>query len=115
MTEYAKSVSGVDIHPQAKIGLPFAIDHGVNVVIGETAIIGNNVILYHGVTLGAKTLKARNQTKTKRHPTLGNNVKVYSNTTIIGNVNVPDGTIIGANMFLKNQRDVDEWVKIKKS
>jgi len=108
ITEYAKSITGVDIHPGAKIGVPFAIDHGVGTVIGETAVIGKKSMLYHGVTLGAKHLKERDQVGTDRHPKLGNSVIVYSNTTILGNIHVPDGLIIGANKFIKNQQDIDQ-------
>jgi len=108
ITEYAKSVTGVDIHPKAKIAVPFAIDHGVGTVIGETAVIGKNSMLYHGVTLGARHLKERDQVGEDRHPKLGDNVIIYSNTTILGNLCVPDGMIIGANRFIKKQEEIDE-------
>ncbi|MDR0462456.1 MAG: serine O-acetyltransferase [Christensenellaceae bacterium] len=108
ISEYAKSVTGVDIHPKARIGVPFAIDHGVGTVVGETAVIGKNCLLYHGVTLGAKHLKDRDQVGEDRHPKLGNNVIIYSNTTILGNLQIPDGIIIGANKFIKNQTEVDD-------
>lgn len=108
IAEYAKSVTGVDIHPNARIGVPFAIDHGVGIVIGETAVIGERVMLYHGVTLGAKHLKEREQTGHDRHPKIGNNVIIYSNTTILGNINVPDAMIIGANKFIKSQEEINE-------
>ena len=116
ITEYAKSMTGVDIHPKAKIGVPFCIDHGVGTVIGETAIIGNGCMLYHGVTLGAKHLKEREQEGVDRHPKLGDNVIIYSNTTILGNLKIPTGLIIGANKFLKKQEEIDElWEKSKLS
>jgi len=107
ITEYAKSLTGVDIHPKAKIGVPFCIDHGVGTVIGETAIIGSGCMLYHGVTLGAKHLKEREQEGIDRHPKLGDNVIIYSNTTILGNLKIPTGLIIGANKFIKNQEEID--------
>lgn len=114
ISEYAKSITGVDIHPRARIGVPFALDHGVGVVVGETAVIGRNSMLYHGVTLGARHLRERDQVGYDRHPKLGDNVIVYSNTTILGNVQIPSGTIIGANIFFKRQAEIDEWCeKIK--
>jgi len=112
ITEFAKSLTGVDIHPKAKIGVPFAIDHGVGTVIGETAVIGKNSMLYHGVTLGARHLKERDQVGEDRHPKIGDNVIIYSNTTVLGNIHVPDGMIIGANRFIKKQEEIDElWAK----
>ena len=111
IAEYAKSVTGVDIHPRAIIGVPFCIDHGVGTVIGETSVIGKRCMLYHGVTLGAKHLKEREQVGVARHPKLGDNVIIYSNTTILGNVTIPSGTIIGANKFLKYQEEIDELLK----
>jgi len=111
ITEYAKSLTGVDIHPKAKIGVPFCIDHGVGTVIGETAVIGNGCMLYHGVTLGAKHLKEREQEGVDRHPKLGDNVIIYSNTTILGNLIIPAGLIIGANKFIKKQEEIDELSK----
>jgi serine O-acetyltransferase len=104
MTEYAHSLTGIDIHPGATIGSGFFIDHGTGVVIGETTIIGKNVRIYQGVTLGALSLprdageKMRN---TKRHPTIEDNVVVYSNTTILGGQTViGEGSIIGGNIWL---------------
>jgi len=107
IAEYAKSLTGVDIHPRAKIGVPFAIDHGVGVVVGETAVIGSGCMLYHGVTLGARHLKERDQVGTTRHPKLGDNVIIYSNTTILGNIKIHDGMIVGANKFIKSQDEID--------
>jgi serine O-acetyltransferase len=115
IAEYAKSITGVDIHPKAEIGVPFAIDHGVGTVIGETARIGAHCLLYHGVTLGAKHLKEREQEGVDRHPKLGDGIVVYSNTTILGNVQVPDGLIVGANQFIKSQEEVDELVARQKA
>ncbi|MCL2621498.1 MAG: hypothetical protein FWD32_00490 [Firmicutes bacterium] len=110
ITEYAKSVTGVDIHPDATIGSPFCIDHGVGTVIGQTAIIGNNCMLYHGVTLGAKHLKEREQVGVARHPKLEDSVIIYSNTTILGNITIPKNSMIGANKFIKNQKELDEYL-----
>ncbi len=104
MTEYAHSQTGIDIHPGASIGSEFFIDHGTGVVIGETTIIGNNVRLYQGVTLGALSLphnageKMRNK---KRHPTIEDNVIIYANTTVLGGDTViGEGSIIGGNIWL---------------
>ena len=112
IAEYAKSLTGVDIHPRAAIGIPFAIDHGVGTVIGETSVIGKNCLLYHGVTLGAKHLKDREQVGQDRHPKLGDNVIIYSNTTILGNIKIPNNMIVGANKFIKNQADIDALSQI---
>jgi serine O-acetyltransferase len=104
MTEYAHNQTGIDIHPGATIGQSFFIDHGTGVVIGETTVIGNNVRIYQGVTLGALSLprdageKMRNK---KRHPTIEDNVIVYSNTTILGGETViGKGSVIGGNIWL---------------
>lgn len=104
MTEYAHSQTGIDIHPGASIGPAFFIDHGTGVVIGETTIIGTNVRLYQGVTLGALSLprdageKMRNK---KRHPTIEDNVIIYSNTTILGGETIiGEGSVIGGNIWL---------------
>lgn len=99
-TEYAHSKTGIDIHPAARIGERFAIDHGTGVVIGETAVVGNDVKLYQGVTLGALSVdKALAQTK--RHPTIEDEVVIYSNATILGgNTVVGMGTVIGGNVWL---------------
>ena len=100
ITEYAHKVTGIDIHPLAKIGCPFSIDHGTGIVIGETAIIGNNVKLYQGVTLGALSV-AKNKASDKRHPTIEDNVILYSGCTILGgNTIVGRNSIIGGNVWL---------------
>lgn len=97
-TEYAHSKTGIDIHPGAKIGEYFFIDHGTGVVIGETTIIGNNVKIYQGVTIGA--LSGSNP-KVKRHPTIEDNVIIYSGTTIVGGETViGHDSIIGGNVWL---------------
>ena len=84
--------TGIEIHPGAKIGKHFFIDHGMGVVIGETSEIGDNCLLYHNVTLGGVSLS-----KTKRHPTLGNNVVVGAGAKVLGNINIGDNVRIGAN------------------
>src|SRR5690606_354576 len=94
MTEYAHRRTGVDINPGARIGDSFFIDHATGVVIGETAIIKNNVKLYQGVTLGALYV-AKNLSRTKRHPTIEDNVTVYANATILGG-----DTTIGKNSII---------------
>jgi len=104
ITEMAHSETGIDIHPGATIGEYFTIDHGTGVVIGETAIIGNNVKMYQGVTLGAKSFPSdENGNPIKgidRHPVIGNNVIIYSNTTILGRITVGDSAVIGGNMWV---------------
>ncbi|MBC2840586.1 serine O-acetyltransferase EpsC [Robiginitalea sp. SC105] len=94
MTEYAHSRTGVDINPGARIGRSFFIDHATGVVIGETAIIHDNVKIYQGVTLGALYVAKKLQ-QTKRHPTIENNVTIYANATILGG-----DTVIGANSVI---------------
>lgn len=100
ITEFAHSKSGIDIHPGAIIGEYFYIDHGTGVVIGETAIIGNNVKLYQGITLGALSV-SKEMAMTKRHPTIENNVVIYSGATILGGDTViGHHSIIGGNVWL---------------
>ncbi len=104
ITEMAHSETGIDIHPGARIGEYFTIDHGTGVVIGETAVIGNNVKMYQGVTLGAKSFpldKDGNPIKgIPRHPHIGNDVIIYSNASILGNIHVGDGAVIGGNIWV---------------
>lgn len=104
ITEMAHSETGIDIHPGATIGNYFTIDHGTGVVIGETATIGNNVKMYQGVTLGAKSFpldENGNPIKgIKRHPQIGNNVIIYANSTILGTVIIGDGAVIGGNLWI---------------
>lgn len=104
ISENAHSITGVDINPGATIGNSFCIDHGTGIVIGETAIIGDNVRIYQGVTLGAKTLeKGHDLRGTKRHPTIENNVILYSGTSILGgDVVIGENSIIGGNTFITN-------------
>lgn len=100
MTEYAHSVTGIDIHPAAQIGESFFIDHGTGIVIGETSIIGNNVSMYQGVTLGGIKVK-KEYASSKRHPTIEDNVTIYANATILGgDIVIGTHSIIGANVWI---------------
>jgi serine O-acetyltransferase len=92
LSEVVHRVTGIDIHPGATIGQGFFIDHGTGVVIGGTAIVGNGVTIYQGVTLGGTSLQ-----RTKRHPTLGRNFTVGSGAAVIGAIHIGDGAKIGAN------------------
>lgn len=99
-SEYAHSKTGIDIHPGASIGEAFAIDHGTGIVIGETTVIGNNVKIYQGVTLGALNV-SKDFASTKRHPTIEDDVVIYSGATILGGQTViGKGSIIGGNVWL---------------
>lgn len=102
ITEKAHKETGIDINPGATIGENFFIDHGTGIVIGETAVIGNNVKLYQGVTIGAKSLEKGSFLKgCRRHPTIGDEVTIYSNATILGgDTHIGNGSTIGANVFL---------------
>ena len=102
MTEFAHSITGIDIHPGATIGSHFFIDHGTGVVIGETAVIGNGVKLYQGVTLGGlSTHQGQKLRGQKRHPTIEDDVTIYANATVLGGDTViGKGSTIGANVFL---------------
>jgi serine O-acetyltransferase len=104
LTEMAHSETGIDIHPGATIGEYFTIDHGTGVVIGETSIIGRNVKLYQGVTLGAKSFPLdENGNPIKgipRHPILEDNVIVYSNASILGRITIGKGAVIGGNIWV---------------
>jgi len=117
MTEYAHSVTGIDIHPGAKIGERFVIDHGTGVVIGETTIIGNRVRIYQGVTLGALSLPpdAVEDLRTqKRHPTIEDDVIIYSGTTILGGETVIGArSVIGGNVWLTRSVEPDTTVFIE--
>ncbi len=114
MTEHAHSQTGIDIHPGASIGPEFFIDHGTGVVIGETTIIGSNVRLYQGVTLGALSLPKDAGEKmrgTKRHPSIEDDVIIYANTTILGgDTIVGEGSVIGGNIWLTES--VPEGTKV---
>ncbi len=100
LTEYAHQETGIDIHPGAKIGHSFFIDHGTGIVIGETCEIGNNVKVYQGVTLGALSVD-KNLAQTKRHPTICDNVIIYAQAVILGgNTVIGKNSIIGGNVWL---------------
>ncbi len=117
MTEYAHSVTGIDIHPGAKIGERFVIDHGTGVVIGETTVIGDRVRIYQGVTLGALSLPpdAVEELRTqKRHPTIEDDVIVYSGTTILGGeTTIGARSVIGGNVWLTRSVEPDTTVFIE--
>ncbi|MBY0479989.1 MAG: serine acetyltransferase [Chitinophagaceae bacterium] len=99
-TEYAHSKTGIDIHPGATIGDSFFIDHGTGIVIGETTVIGNNVKIYQGVTLGALNV-SKDKASSKRHPTIEDNVIIYSGATILGGSTiVGHDSVIGGNVWL---------------
>ncbi|AWB82574.1 serine O-acetyltransferase [Corynebacterium yudongzhengii] len=100
--QIARALTGIEIHPGATIGRRFFIDHGMGIVIGETAEIGDGVMLYHGVTLGGQVL-----TQTKRHPTLGNNVTIGAGAKILGPVVIGDGSAVGANAVVTKDVPAD--------
>jgi len=104
MSEHAHSLTGIDIHPCARIGRNFFIDHGTVVVIGETTEIGNNVRIYQGVTLGGQSLPREEVSKLrgkKRHPTIEDDVIIYSGATILGGRTViGKGAVIGGNVWI---------------
>ncbi len=110
MNEIAHSETGIDIHPGATIGEKFFIDHGTGVVIGETSVIGKNVKIYQGVTLGAvsfSTDENGNAVKgIKRHPEIGDDVTIYAEATILGTIKIGRGSVIGGNVWIKE--DVPE-------
>lgn len=105
LCEKAKRKTGIEIHPGATIGRSLFIDHGSGVVIGETAIIGDNCTMYHGVTLGTT-----GKEKGKRHPTIGNNVYIGTGAKILGNISIGDNVKIGANAVVL--RDVEKNVTV---
>lgn len=92
ISNIARNMTGIEIHPGATIGKGLFIDHGMGVVIGETAVIGNNVTMFHGATLGGT-----GNEKGKRHPTVGDNVVIGSSAKILGNIYIASGTKVGAN------------------
>jgi serine O-acetyltransferase len=104
ITEHAHSITGIDIHPGASIGERFFIDHGTGVVVGETAVIGNGVRLYQGVTLGAKSFpldpSGRLIRGIPRHPIVEDDVIIYSEATVLGRITIGRGSIIGGNVWL---------------
>ncbi|MBT3311434.1 MAG: serine acetyltransferase [Desulfobacterales bacterium] len=117
MSEYAHSITGIDIHPGAQIGESFAIDHGTGIVIGETAIIGNNVRIYQGVTLGALSLPkdAGNRYRgVKRHPTIEDDVIIYAGATILGgDTSIGARSVIGGNVWITKSVPPDTKVLIE--
>lgn len=104
VAELAHQETGIDIHPGAQIGAHFFIDHGTGIVVGETAVIGRNVTLFQGVTLGAKRFQRDDKgvvvKGTARHPIIGDGVTVYAGATILGRINVGEGSMIGGNVWL---------------
>jgi len=92
LSQVSRFLTGIEIHPGAKIGKRFFIDHGMGVVVGETAAIGDDVLLYQGVTLGGTGIE-----KGKRHPTIGNNVVIGAGAKVLGNITIGDNSYIGAN------------------
>lgn len=110
LTEYAHNRTGIDIHPGAQIGKSFFIDHGTGVVVGETTVIGDNVKIYQGVTLGA-THVAKSMAQKKRHPTIENNVVIYANATILGGYTVVGhDSVIGGNVWLTSSVEAHSLV-----
>lgn len=92
ISQASRFATGIEIHPGARIGRRFFVDHGMGVVIGETAIVGDDVLVYQGVTLGGAGLE-----KGKRHPTIGNNVVIGAGAKVLGNITVGDNSYVGAN------------------
>jgi len=99
LSQLARAATGVEIHPGATIGRRFFIDHGMGVVIGETAVVGDDVMLYHGVTLGGRSLQ-----RVKRHPTVGDRVTIGAGARILGDITIGDDAQVGANSVVT--RDV---------
>lgn len=115
ISEYAHSKTGIDIHPGAIIGESFFIDHGTGIVIGETTVIGDNVKIYQGVTLGAISLsKGKSLKGTKRHPTIKNNVTIYSGASILGGKTIIGNNVtIGSNVFITKSVEDNVMVILK--
>ena len=105
ISQFSRSVTGIEIHPGAQIGRGLFIDHGMGVVIGETTVIGDNVTLYQGVTLGGT-----GKQKTKRHPTLGDNVVVGTGAKILGNITLGNNSYIGANAVVVKDVPVNSTI-----
>ncbi|MBE6910300.1 MAG: serine acetyltransferase [Ruminococcaceae bacterium] len=116
MTEYAHSQTGIDINPGATIGEYFFIDHGTGIVVGETSVIGNNVKMYQGATLGALSPAGmRSVPGERRHPKVGNNVTIYAGSTLLGGATeIGDNVVIGGNAFLTSSVEPNTTVSIKK-
>ena len=115
MTEYAHSRTGIDIHPGATIGRYFFIDHGTGIVVGETSVIGDNVKIYQGVTIGAlSTRGGQKLSGKKRHPTIEDNVVIYAGASILGGETViGKNSVIGGNTFITSSVPADTRVSIK--
>ncbi|MDG5765881.1 serine acetyltransferase [Balneolales bacterium ANBcel1] len=110
ITENAHSRTGIDIHPGAKIGQHFCIDHGTGIVIGETTVIGDYVKIYQGVTLGALSVR-KEDAAVKRHPTIGDHAVIYAGATILGGeTDVGSHSVIGGNVWLTES--VPEWTRV---
>lgn len=110
ITELAHSKTGIDIHPGATIGKRFCIDHGTGIVIGETCVIGNNVKIYQGVTLGALSVN-KEDAKSKRHPTIGHEVILYAGATVLGGkTNIGNNSIIGGNTWITESIPADSKI-----
>ena len=105
MSNYHRFLTGVEIHPGAKIGRRFFIDHGMGVVIGETAIIGDDVMFYHGVTLGGRSLN-----KGKRHPTIEDGVFVGSNSSLVAPITLGQNSTVGAGSVVTASVAAEELV-----
>lgn len=118
ISEMAHSETGIDIHPKAEIGESFTIDHGTGVVIGSTAILGNNVLIFQGVTLGAKSFPLDDEGNPikgiPRHPILEDNVVIYAGATILGRVTIGKGSVIGGNVWVTNSLAPNSRVVQKK-
>ncbi len=116
MNEVMHRRTGIDIHPGAEIGESFFIDHGTGVVIGETTVIGNNVKLYQGVTLGALSIPKNGcgllLKGVKRHPTIKDNVTIYANATILGDVTIGENSTIGSSAWIKDDIPANSRVTI---
>ncbi len=96
ISNIARTLTGIEIHPGATIGSRVVIDHGMGVVIGETAIVGDECLIYHGVTLGGKVARAREETQGRRHPAVGHHVTIGAGATLLGPITIGDGATIGA-------------------
>jgi len=96
VSHFSRFVTGIEIHPGARLGRRIVIDHGMGLVIGETAIVGDDCLLYHGVTLGGKNATAREEVPGRRHPTVGNRVSIGAGAAILGAITVGDDAVIGA-------------------
>lgn len=114
ISERAHSLTGIDIHPAATIGKAFAVDHGTGIVIGATAIIGDRVMLYQGVTLGAKSIVHDGEGRPvdkPRHPIIEDGVTIYSNTTVLGRITIGHDSVIGGNLWITH--DVEPYSTVR--